>query len=353
MRYHMYKLNKALIIGAVGLMAAACGTKTETTSEAEATMLQTHEAEAIDVLYPLDVQLVGDSNLVVYEGKNQAGFLQVYNLDGKKIAEIGNIGDGPDEFINPRLLESLNTADAICIGDLRRIAYYDMDSVAREGYAGREAMTLGSDFRLYNYFLVNNDSVAVIAQTGEHPLTRIDKSTGDVSYIDYFPDVADLSTDPLVKNMELFANSATSRGDRIALAYSNFNVVAVLDVDGREVKIVKLPQWDYNAGLISIDNNRNIKKDADARLYFTKVKSTPDYIFALGWNETNESMKAGTAKSSIYQIDWDGNVVGKFDFDRMISNFAVAPDNKIAYAVGMGDDGELHVFEVFAPTEVQ
>lgn len=332
-------------------MAAACGTKNETASETEATMLQTREAEAIDVLYPLDVQLVGDSTLVVYEGKNQAGFLQVYNLDGEKIAEIGNIGDGPDEFINPRLLESLNTPNALCIGDLRRIVYYDMDSARREGYAGREAMALGSDFRIYNYFLVNNDSVAVIAQTGEHPLTRIDKRTGEASWVDYFPEVADLSADPLVKNMELFANSATSRGDRIALAYTNFNIVAILDADGREIKTVKLPEWDYNAGLISIDNNRNITRDADARLFFTKVKSTKDYIFALGWNETNDSMKAGTAKSSVYQIDWDGNIVGKFDFDRMISNFAVAPDNKIAYAVGMGDDGELHVFHVAEAAE--
>lgn len=343
---------RTLIIILSSLLTAACGSKTEIVSEDESTKLQTKETEAIDVLYPLDVQLVGDSNLVVYEGKNQKGFLQVYNAaSGEKVAEFANIGDGPDEFVNPRLLESLNSQNALCIGDLRRIAYYDIDSINREGYAGREAMALGSDFRLYNYFLINGDSMAVIAQSGEHPLTRIDKRSGEVAYVDYFPETTDLSTDPLVKNMELFANSATSNGERIALAYSNFNIVAIIDPEGREIKAVKLPQWDYNVGLISVDNNRNIKKDSDARLFFTKVKSTKDYIFALGWNETNDSMKAGNAKSSVYQIDWDGNVVNKFEFDRMISSFAVNADNKIAFAVGMGDDGELHVFEVIDGAE--
>ncbi len=52
----------------------------------------------------------------------------------------------------------------------------------------------------------------------------------------------------------------------------------------------------------------------------------------------------GKAFSQIYQLDWDGNLVNIYSFDRAVSSFCVFKDN-ITYAIGVSEQNlDLNIY---------
>ena len=83
-------------------------------------------------LYPKGCCLI-DSFLVLFDYKNDEGFISVYK-DTLLYARYGKIGSGPNEFINPTFISNgkcLSYSDGIKIGDVKSIYNLSLDSIIK------------------------------------------------------------------------------------------------------------------------------------------------------------------------------------------------------------------------------
>lgn len=295
-------------------------------------------------MYPVDLTLVADSFLVVNEAKNDVGFINVYNTaSGTLVAEKGVKGSGPHDFVSPRFLHEFTTPDAFFIGDAGKISRFAVDSLAVDGYEGETVKSLPDAMRLYNYLIIDSDTLSVFSQTGEHPLTVYRPASGEVSYIDYTPSVDWTDGSDFIRNNEVFAASMTSAGGDIAIAYRNWKIISIIRPDGSVKAEITFPGFDSNRYRLRIDETGNLAADPDALIHFTRVKSTESHIFALGWDAPKSALRKAMATPAIYVIDREGNLVRTIRFPRSISSFCVSGDS-IPYVTAIGDDGELHIY---------
>lgn len=299
-----------------------------------------------NTLFPTDLYLLSDTILVVNDSKNKDGFITFYDTNTQQpIAAFGKIGDGPNDFINPRFLHNKTTDHDLYVGDAKKIVQFSVDSIREMNYQGERVMSVPIEMMFYNYILMDNDSVIVFSQTGEHPISGLNKKKQELKFTDYYPDIQWDGGSEYIRNMEVFSNSMTSNSELIAIAYHNWNIISIVSLNGKPKNEIYLPEWDYNQQRMHIDpSTGNLILDSDAKIFFTKIKSSREHIFALGWSVTKEEIKNGDASSFIYVMDWEGNVKKKILFDRSVSNFCVYNET-IPYVTALGDDGEIHVFK--------
>ena len=292
-------------------------------------------------LYPKNCFFIKDSFLVVFEPKNQNNFIHVYNNDTKKIiARFGQIGKGGYDFINPRLITNNIPAKSneFIIGDTRRICKINIDSLLlNKNYKGEDYADIPDELRLYNYILYCSDSLIIVNQTGKKQLTFWDRNKEKAVHKNILLRNENLKVTDLCLTMGIYDAYYTSNGERIAIAYKNWKQIDIVSLSGDIVKRVYFPNYLFNQDKVDLyKDKQNIEFSKDAHLFFTYVASTSKYLYALCWNNTKENIKKGKAFSQIYQLDWDGNLVNIYSFDRAISSFCVFKDN-ITYAIGVSE----------------
>lgn len=346
MRYNWMNFLKSI---AILIFVSACSTKSNKiaviSDYAEVHADLCDFAINDNLLFPTDLIIQSDSILTVYEAKNTSSFLNTYNTNTLElISAKGDIGDGPKDFINPRILHDLTTDGSFYIGDVKKICAFPIDSLSQEYYTGSIIQSIPPEMMYYNYILIDRDSIIVYSQTGEHPISIFNRQNLKLSFTDYFPDIDWGEGSPYILNMDVFANSMTSNGENVAIAYRNWNAVSLITPEGEIISEVYLPDWGYNRNKMRLDSSANLTFEEDAKIFFTKIKSNDKYIFALGWADTKEHIKNNIASSFIYMIDWEGNIIKKINFDKGVSNFCINGDS-VPYVIAMGEDGELHVYQ--------
>ncbi len=300
-------------------------------------------------LYPIDLVQADDSILVVYEPKGENYYLKVFDINtGKMINSLCNKGNGPEDYLNLRFMPGLDIGgNCLAVGDFRRINAFATDSIATQGYTGHTILIIPEQLGLYNYILSINDNKIVFSQTGEHPVSIFYPETQEVIYIDHHPDYITEELSPLVMNMEIYDATYACHNNLVVKAYKNWNQIDLIDSETHEIKSLIFNDHTYNRDHYSIDTETGtVSKDPDAKIFFTKVKTSDKYVFALNWDAKPEDIKNGNATSTIYKLDYDGNAVARYTFDTPVSNFGIDKVNdRINYLIGIGNDGEIHILK--------
>ena len=79
-------------------------------------------------------------------------------------------------------------------------------------------------------------------------------------------------------------------------------------------------------------------------MFFSFIYPTNDYFYALCWNNTRTNIKQGSAKTSIYKFNWEGELKDIFQLDKAISYFCIDSSN-ILYAIGVSEDNlDLNIY---------
>lgn len=304
-----------------------------------------------ELLYPMDLVRLNDSTLAVYEPKGDDCYVQIYNTDTRnRINSLCHKGDGPDDYMNIRFMPGLQICrSGFAVGDSRRLDFYDTDSVSCRDYNGSCILEVPDPMSRYNYLLAISEDVIVFNQTGEHSITVYHPSTGKITYVDNLPDYMPDGISPFILNMEVYDAVYSCHGNTIIRAYKNWNRIDLVDFNTGEVKVLCLPDCRYNKDHYQVDTeNKTATKGREAKTFFTKVKTTDKYIYALSWNSTPVEIKNGNVTSTIYQLDHSGNPVASYVFDIPVSNFDVdRSTDEITFLIGIAEDDEIHVLEPF------
>lgn len=193
----MKKKSSILLLLAIGGFLSCSDSKHETIDLKNVPTLEVR-LDKMDLenspLYPKGCCAV-DSFLVIFDPKDRDGFLSIYsgsNLLGK----YGTIGEGPDDFINPRFIsngKTICTSRDIQVGDIHGIYTLNVDSalacVAKSKLPRTE---IPDDLYLYNYILQNTDSMLVIQQTSDFQLSFYNKNNAQLIGKNYFEKICKL-----------------------------------------------------------------------------------------------------------------------------------------------------------------
>lgn len=110
--------------------------------------------------------------------------------------------------------------------------------------------------------------------------------------------------------------------DRLAFAYKFHPIIEIFGVDGNLIKTVKV-------GSDTFDPKTLDEADFDAAnpVHFDDISITDDYILALHQGAVYNQIN----KSTIYKIDWNGNIINKYELPLAIRRIAVYDNSIIAW----------------------
>lgn len=283
-----------------------------------------------------------DSLFIIEENpaKMDKNFFKVYN-NGKLVYQFGESGNGPEDFDFPNLISA---------GKSEHGHFYTTDgartfeiSIAPNGLGHKiQNMPMPEDFVLVNNVLLYNDSAIVVTQTGEFQLQRFDKKTKQVVGYNYFDNAGGFSNyDNFSLAGQLYQSVCSSNGEYAILGYHKLNMIDIISLSDMSLhKRVCFSNYDCNDYVI--DNDGNIIFDRDKiKYFFSFVTASEDKFYALCWNCTSEEAASGKKMCSIYEFDYDGNIIKQYTPNVSITTFAVKDDT--IYANGYDQNIEEFV----------
>lgn len=298
-----------------------------------------------NLLAPGNMYVVGDSMLVVYEAMVPVSIFKVFNInDGELISSFGKRGDGPDEFSQwPLLLtyDIYNDKKQFAVRDKNRITTFVFSPDSTTFFSRTDKETMPEELRLCNEVLADNDSVIITNCSAEGQLTIYNKPQQAVRYIDSFPDFVEGDIHPLCKNTQLYPATYLSNGEYIAIAYWMWNLIDIVDMQGRPVRRLLFPDYLSNKSKASYDG-MNVTFTPDAKIFFRGGVAARDCFYVINYDCTRQESIDGEHISTIYQIDWSGKPIARYNVDRVFRTFCLAGD-RIKYINCMGDDDEMHI----------
>ena len=346
----MKKKSSILLLLAIGGFLSCSDSKHETIDLKDVPTLEVR-LDKMDLenspLYPKGCCAV-DSFLVIFDPKDRDGFLSIYsgsNLLGK----YGTIGEGPDDFVNPRFIsngKTICTSRDIQIGDIHGIYTLNVDSalacVAKSKLPRTE---IPDDLYLYNYILQNTDSMLVIQQTSDFQLSFYNKNNAQLIGKNYFEKISSVrDASDFCYAMQIYDAYYMSDNKNLVMAYKNRKQIDILSLSGELQHRIYFPDYDYNDSKMFL-KDRNLALSDDAHVYFSFAAVADDHYYFLCWDDTKSNIRSGKAKTKIYKTDLKGQVQAVIQLDKSISYCCIAQG--YLYAVGLSEGEDMQTY--YAP----
>ncbi|MDD6003887.1 MAG: BF3164 family lipoprotein [Bacteroidales bacterium] len=264
-----------------------------------------------------------DSLFIVGENFNQVttGFFKVYKND-KLVSQFGEIGNGANDFEIPFLNSKGKLERGFFYISGSKFCKLSIDSV--DFKVKQSQLPMPDDFFLVNYVLNYNDSSIVVSQTGDYQLRRYDKNTKSITNYNYYNESGWFSNIPNFNlTMQLFSSSCSSNNKYIVIAYQYLKMIDIISLNDMSLhKRICFQNYDVND--YEVDNKGNISFDNEKVInFFTYVTAGEDRFYALGWDCTTEDASSGKVLSTIYEFDYDGNIIKKYKPNVSITSFAI------------------------------
>lgn len=289
-----------------------------------------------------------DSFLIVFSPKDKEGFIYIYDKEKKNLlAKYGRIGEGPNDFKNPRFLPNktlLSSDNVLLVDDVTDLYEISIDSILNtKDYTPVSILKIPDNLMLYNSIIHNSDSMLVLNQTGEHQLTFYDRQTKKVERKNYFKklkyssNISDLSY-----VMQVYDACYSSNNENFVIAYKNWKQIDIISTTGDLLKQIYFADYDFNKNKMSF--NEGFRLNENAKLFFTFIYPTKKSFYALCWENTKNNIKQGIARTDIYKFNWDGELKEIFHLNKSISYFCIDKSNRL-YAIGISEDNlDLNIF---------
>jgi len=112
----------------------------------------------------------------------------------------------------------------------------------------------------------------------------------------------------------------SSKAGRLAFAYRLHPVIEIFNLDGSEIKTVQVNEETFDWSTLDMADFETLNPQ-----HFVDVSTAGKYIYALHWGHKYEE----SLNSTLYKLDWDGNIIDSFQLDGVFSNIAVYDENTL------------------------
>ena len=302
----------------------------------------------VNLLVPSRI-FIKENKLIVFE-RDDTDMFKVFDFPSfRHLYSFGNRGRGPNEFVH------LVTGSDIINTDTEFVEVFEQIKLNYVKFTDTLAYIHSSvpipRFRQpINRFRKLNDSIYFYLNwldgDDENQFTRFNLNTGERTYFAPFPDWDKTVTTPEKKfgtYNQIISYDFTHK--KILVFYFYFPVFSIFDFDGNavnEIHIKNAPRTPKtNYGEIHLDNKI---------FFWSQTLSLENYIFTLWMGGESRGTIDDTfedIKSEMLVFDWEGNIVGRYRFDRFISNFTVSEKTGKIYGLPYPGDEIIDVIYAY------
>lgn len=295
------------------------------------------------VMRPSDL-LVIDSLLITIEPAEKRLF-HIYNLNTKKkIANVIDRGQGPNDMIMPKFMEAND--NIISIADMATSTiykYYISDFIKTGNPPVPFKITkLGE---MINTDVENfNDNIVCSTYSDEFQLSVFDQEGNKIKDIIEYPQ-STLNYTNIEKRDAFYMNFITNQSDRIILCYYLTDLIEVYDQQANLYKRIHGPDHffsyfkEYRDGEISSSTSvKGLNRDA----YFSPENAGDEFMVLYNGGYIDDPDHSVYC-NKLFSFNWDGEPNIIYMLDDPIFSFTVNSKEKKIY--GISSTPEYHIVE--------
>lgn len=300
------------------------------TFKLEGTLMQFNDT----IWHPVGIEV--KDTLLFLKNRSTDYVYHIYNLkNNKKINECLKIGQGPNEFIFPLIVQS--------IGD--NIWMFDRGTSIVKEYLVSDLLSDQVPIPQKNIQLKNHVSDKVAVLPNNNILASVNKlPRGGFDLYDFngifldsigkFPEFTSGSLSDIEK-IQFFRNGFTTNlTDRIFISYLYSDLIEIYDYKGNCLRRLHGPdQFELAMSLQSVGDGFTAAKTIRGETH--KCYSSPVYagdeVFVLYFGELWEDYQERDFKIIVF--DWDGNPLRMYELDTHLFTLTVDPDNRVFYGI--------------------
>ncbi len=274
-----------------------------------------------------DMKVSGDTLLFVYESEDGYGqrFLRRAVIDsaGNTLRTSSDIGKLPGGYFVSYMPYPFVAAD----GSIRVVGQddcelYDVENdtlLIRTGrylMGGNTSVPLPFSRYVQDVFMAGPDDYIFIGREpngGRQYAVKADLTTAKTDTIRRIGISPELQT--WIANTGGMAYSGKYR--RMAFAYRLHPVLEIFRAESSDVRTIEIAEPTFDRATLSQADLESLNP-----LHFVDITATDDFIFALYWGHDFNSQPSDEFRSTIYKIDWDGNILGRFPMNIYLRNIA-------------------------------
>ena len=226
------------------------------------------------------------------------------------IQTIGKTGDGPDEFIVPRLSPSTDSQNLAYLlegsngnvyglgHDLKPVYLYNIYAGKNKGWGVDDFTNIGPDKYLYVYDSKPGKGIFQV------------EMEGDSAQIN---EIFNLTLNKNRKSPFTYTGSmaVNTQRNRMIYAYKYFKIIKFMDMEGKNVRTLNFQQKGFDDGTLKIPNGL----DANVTHYMQAIP-TRDYVYITYSGRTPYVVASENNKQNYYMYieiyDWNGNPIKKY-----------------------------------------
>lgn len=280
----------------------------------------------------------------------QLGDGDVFHLykteDLTPLGSIGKIGNGPEDFIGPRISDQFFLQD----DDLHVLVFDARKSELRDLNISRSLKGKQTEFQLVDkmhpslgltqFLLLASDSTYV----GNHgpevysrsKLLKVDSNDNIINTISLFPKLDGISSIDPFEKYQLFFDYLRKKPDEdlFVSALTRFDQLDIFDQGLQNSISTRGPQAENKYNL------SKLKQGELDRFYYRDVRVDENYIYALFHDQLISDASELEQDCEVRVFNWQGDLITTFIVDYII-NFAVDPKNQVIYGLDLFNERVL------------
>lgn len=293
------------------------------------------------VIYAKTPGVVLSGNYLVVMRSFSNPLYSVFEIpDCKYLGDFGNLGRGPKEFELPDARTATATEDGFKIFDAHKgLLNIDITNFSlNKNFALKQLRLPGELYVLNDPIQLNDSLIYGLPYVGksEKIFVKYNSTSAEVSYFGEYP-----SFYPK-KNREqywglLWRHSIVKPDEtKFAIFFDHFKMFRLYNSSETLEKevIMEIPDNLFNPK----------RKRGNLMIYYSVVKATDEYIYALCMNEHSDELVNNNPTIEVW--DWNGNPIAKLYMKNSIFSFDVTNDNKKLYCIDRQITDKIFIYEL-------
>jgi hypothetical protein len=300
------------------------------------------ESKPVNIIFKVSEtkMMVNDTILIVQNRHNYQSFM-LFSLPGfNYIKSFGNIGNGPDEFLYPKLVSGTNSSSTCLILNKSNIYSLGKDlNIKKEKvpfpftnnpYDNREVAFLSDSSFMYVESTKRGKEIFRLNftnnQTEVSPILNLSFLKGHSGWATYIGDFG-----------------INRERNRMVYAYKYYKKIIFTQLDGTNSRIVhfRAPENETKDVIRTLG--------PDNITHYWGISAQKNYVYFLYSGRTpidvGNDFKLGKDYIFVEQYDWNGNLVRKFRLDHW-GYFCINESETKLYLASVNDENPFYVYDL-------
>ena len=285
------------------------------------------------VMAPINIFFI--DNFLLFKHHEGPFFFSLYNLQSNKfVGRFIQRGRGPNEFNNLSYMDEYTLQDNerwlyMSDNNLKHIIKFNLSYYLQSGHTQVELLHQYDDKQIGRTHIINDSTFLayMFAQNkyGLRVFYRRYSTSGMQEEMNF--------TTNNIKNFDEFdklwgAEQLHQDKSMMVRAMTRMNLIHIINLSNPKSNITLTPKGQRHISLEELVQ----QPPTHTTVYYSCVKTTQNYIFALFHNQLLGEWQRKPQKVEIHVFDWNGCPLFKLHINEYLDSFCIDPTEKIMYA---------------------